>query len=249
MRRRLSFLALVALALAGLGVAVTAFARKASPPPPSLRVPAVLTHVRLLGPPALVAHVRGRSVRLYARSRAGSSHRWLIEHRVLGRRIPLVLLVRGRRPGWIRVVLPLRPNGSTAWVRAAQITLRPVVYRIRVELRRHRLTAWRGDRLLLRAGIVGGARATPTPAGSFYVTERVRTPEPGGVYGPWALGLSAHSPVLTEFSGGDGQVAIHGTNSPGDLGADVSHGCVRVRNAVIRKLARLPLGTPVVIRR
>ncbi|TMK55197.1 MAG: L,D-transpeptidase, partial [Actinobacteria bacterium] len=42
----------------------------------------------------------------------------------------------------------------------------------------------------------------------------------------------------------------HGTNAPWLLGESVSHGCVRVRNDTIRRLARvLPLGTPVLIRR
>ena len=53
--------------------------------------------------------------------------------------------------------------------------------------------------------------------------------------------------MLTEFGGGDGQIAIHGTNNPGDIGQDVSHGCVRIENAAIERLSTLPLGTPVVI--
>ena len=63
----------------------------------------------------------------------------------------------------------------------------------------------------------------------------------------FALGLSGHSDVLTEFGGGDGQIAIHGTNNPGDIGQDVSHGCVRIVNDAIERLSTLPLGTPVVI--
>jgi lipoprotein-anchoring transpeptidase ErfK/SrfK len=56
--------------------------------------------------------------------------------------------------------------------------------------------------------------------------------------------------VLTSFAGGDGQVAIHGTNQPGLIGSEVSHGCVRVDNTTITKLARMiPLGTPVRIHR
>ncbi len=63
----------------------------------------------------------------------------------------------------------------------------------------------------------------------------------------FAIGLSGHSNTLSEFAGGDGQIAIHGTNDPGTIGTKVSHGCVRVNNDVILKLATLPLGTPVVI--
>ena len=55
--------------------------------------------------------------------------------------------------------------------------------------------------------------------------------------------------MLQSFGGGPGQIGIHGTNEPGALGTDVSHGCVRISNASITKLARLlPLGTPVQIR-
>jgi L,D-transpeptidase catalytic domain len=59
-----------------------------------------------------------------------------------------------------------------------------------------------------------------------------------------------HRLELWRFAGGDGRVGIHGTNEPWLLGSSVSHGCVRVRNDMIRRLARmLPLGTPVLIRR
>jgi lipoprotein-anchoring transpeptidase ErfK/SrfK len=93
-----------------------------------------------------------------------------------------------------------------------------------------------------------GDRATPTPTGRFYIVELIRTDDPRGAYGPYAYGLSAHSPVLARFAGGDGRVGLHGTNQPGLLGRDVSHGCIRVRNGAISLLARhLPLGTPVVV--
>jgi len=55
---------------------------------------------------------------------------------------------------------------------------------------------------------------------------------------------------VTDFNGGNGQLGLHGTNDPAALGKNVSKGCIRVSNRVIRKLAgRLPLGTPVVIKR
>jgi lipoprotein-anchoring transpeptidase ErfK/SrfK len=67
-------------------------------------------------------------------------------------------------------------------------------------------------------------------------------------YGPLALGLSAFSRYRTDWLGG-GQVAIHGTNEPGLIGRRVSNGCVRLRNADIRRLGRLVgVGTPVLVR-
>jgi lipoprotein-anchoring transpeptidase ErfK/SrfK len=94
-----------------------------------------------------------------------------------------------------------------------------------------------------------GRAATPTPAGQFYVTELLRPPNARGAYGPYAFTLSAYSNVYQRFGSGDGAVGLHGTNEPRSLGADASHGCVRVSNDVIQRLAAtLPLGTPVVIR-
>jgi lipoprotein-anchoring transpeptidase ErfK/SrfK len=76
----------------------------------------------------------------------------------------------------------------------------------------------------------------------------LQTPDPKSVYGPYAYGLSAHSEVLTEFSGGDAEVGVHGNNDASVLGKNVTHGCVRMDNDQITKLSKvLPLGTPVEI--
>ncbi len=94
--------------------------------------------------------------------------------------------------------------------------------------------------------IADGAAATPTPVGRFFITELLRQPARHGLYGPWAFGLSAHSAVLAHWGGGDGQVGIHGTDEPQLIGRSISHGCIRLRNRDIARLARvLPLGTPV----
>ena len=67
--------------------------------------------------------------------------------------------------------------------------------------------------------------------------------------GLFSFGLSAHSNVLKRFAGGDGRVGLHGTNQPALIGSNVSHGCIRLRNRAVRRLAKvLPLGTPVYIR-
>ena len=75
-------------------------------------------------------------------------------------------------------------------------------------------------------------------------------PDGNGPYGTHAYGLSGFSETLDSFNGGDGVIGIHGTNDPGSLGTDVSHGCIRVANDVIDEMATfLPLGTPVEIGR
>ena len=69
----------------------------------------------------------------------------------------------------------------------------------------------------------------------------------GSVYGPLAFITSATSPTLTDWPGG-GIVGIHGTNQPGLIPGRISHGCVRLRNADILRLAKLmPVGTPLTI--
>jgi lipoprotein-anchoring transpeptidase ErfK/SrfK len=163
---------------------------------------------------------------------------------------PLVFLVRRRVAGWVQVRLPIRPNGSLGWVRTKSVSLALNAYSVTVSLRKHRITVWKGGRAITRAPAAVGRSALPTPAGTFYIAELLKQANPGGSYGPYAFGLSAYSTVLYSFGGGPGQIGIHGTNEPGLLGTSASHGCIRVANAVITRLARiLPLGTPVVIAR
>jgi lipoprotein-anchoring transpeptidase ErfK/SrfK len=45
-------------------------------------------------------------------------------------------------------------------------------------------------------------------------------------------------------------IGLHGTDYAAGIGKNVSHGCIRMSNAMITRLARtLPLGTPVRISR
>jgi lipoprotein-anchoring transpeptidase ErfK/SrfK len=144
------------------------------------------------------------------------------------------------------VQLPERPNGSTGWVRADDVTTTRHQYRIEVSLSGHVLSAYEGNQRILETPAAIGQETTPTPTGHFYTTELLRPTNPKGAYGPYAFGLSAHSDVLTDFAGGDGTVGIHGTNDPSSLGTDASHGCVRIGNDAITSLAEsVPVGTPV----
>ena len=159
-----------------------------------------------------------------------------------------VVLVTKRAGAWLQVALPERPNGSTGWVRASDVELRRVADRLDIDLASRTLTWMRGRDVVLTTSIATGAVETPTPTGRFYVTDLLDTPDGGG-YGPFAIGVSAHSDTLSEFGGGDGQIGVHGTSDPSSIGQAVSHGCVRVPNDVITRLATsLPLGTPVRVR-
>ena len=163
--------------------------------------------------------------------------------------LPRTLLVTDRQPGWLHVLLPMRPNDTPGWVRDTDVTLGSTPYSIRVDLAAHELTVLNGDQVVLQSQTVIGTPATPTPKGTFYVTDPVdlRT-HPNGAYGAFALGLSGYSEVLMSFNGGPGQIAIHGTTATNLLGQDKSNGCVRVPNDVIVRIAQtVPLGTPVSI--
>ena len=151
-----------------------------------------------------------------------------------------------QRDGWVKVLLPVRPNGTSGWVRAADVHLVPSRFRIAVDLSQHRLTVYEGDAVYLQDTVAVGAPDTPTPVGKYYLRVLLQAPDPTTVYGPYAFGLSSHSDTLEEFNGGDAEVGIHGNNDASTLGQDVSHGCIRMDNAKITQLARsVPLGTPV----
>jgi lipoprotein-anchoring transpeptidase ErfK/SrfK len=159
---------------------------------------------------------------------------------------PLVFLVQERQGDRLRVLLPIRPNQSQGWVNAADVKLSRLNYRITVSAQKHELSLYRAGKLVMREPVGLGKGTTPTPGGVFYLKELLRPSNPRGSYGPYAYGLSGFSNVLNEFLGGDGQLGIHGTNDPSSVGANVSHGCIRMRNAAITKLAKmLPLGVPV----
>ena len=167
--------------------------------------------------------------------------------------VPTVFSIRGVRvdrrcrPSSYLVQVPLRPNGVTGWVPAAQVGVQPVHARIVVDLSQKRVTLYRDGKGVLSATAAIGAPATPTPTGSFYVNQRLVPADPGGPFGPGAVGISAFSNVLTGWTQG-GPVAIHGTNAPWSIGHAVSNGCIRLPNATLRKVfAQALAGTPVVI--
>ncbi|HZT92419.1 MAG TPA: L,D-transpeptidase [Gaiellaceae bacterium] len=196
---------------------------------------------------SVVAQAVGRVVHLYRSPSALAPYRTMRNPTRVG--APLVFLVKERIAGWERVYLPVRPNGSTAWVRDREVDLSLDPYRVVVSLSRHELTVYDGSRVVHREPAGVGRSVLPTPTGTYYIVDLLAQPDPYGMYGPYAFGTSAFSNVLYSFGGGPGQIGIHGTNEPWALGSNVSHGCIRISNAGITLLARmLPLGTPVLIR-
>lgn len=152
-------------------------------------------------------------------------------------------------PGWYRVALRDRPNGSTGWVPASSVKVTKTPYRIFVDLDARTLRVEKDGAGVFTTEIAIGTPENPTPVNGTYVTELIANTNPKGSYGPYAFGLALHSDTLSEFGGGDGQVGIHGTNHPELIGQAVSHGCVRLKNDDVQELVnlQLPLGVPVFI--
>jgi lipoprotein-anchoring transpeptidase ErfK/SrfK len=155
-----------------------------------------------------------------------------------------IVEVLGRRPPYVKVSVAALPNGLTGWVRRRALGgYAMVTTRLDIDTHRLRATLYRNGKPVLRAPIGIGAPGTPTPKGRFYIRDklsRYRSP----AYGPIAFGTSARSATVTDWPAG-GYVGIHGTDRPGLLPGRVSHGCIRMRNRDIVRLARdMPVGTP-----
>jgi lipoprotein-anchoring transpeptidase ErfK/SrfK len=194
----------------------------------------------------------------YARPRLASRRNsWRLRAQTAWSRQAQVLLVlaAARRNGqdWIKVLLPKRPNGSTAWVPRDRVALARTPYWVELRRGTRRVTVYRKGRRARSLRAVIGAPSTPTPLGLAAIYERNRQPDPGGFLGPWALSLTALSNVLENYGGGPGRVAIHGRAGASlrdPLGSARSHGCIRINNDDVRWMAaRVPAGTPVRIRR
>jgi hypothetical protein len=148
---------------------------------------------------------------------------------------------------WIRARLPGR-RGAIGWLPRSALGGYTVVHtRMVVDRRRLTATLFRDGRPVLRVPIGIGRPSAPTPAGRFYIRDRL-TRYRAPMYGPVAFGTSAQAPGVTDWPAG-GFVGIHGTDEPGLIPGRVSHGCIRMRNAdIVRLAASMPVGTPVTIR-
>lgn len=161
---------------------------------------------------------------------------------------PRVFLATAKMPGWWQVLLPVQPNGTTGWVKADQVTATTTPLRVEVYRAAHRLRLYDGENVVMDEPVGIGTTDTPTPGGRFFLMELLKPSSPNGPYGPYAFGLSGFSTSLDSFDGNKPVIGIHGTNQPQLIGQDVSHGCIRLSNAAITRLAQtLPLGTPVEI--
>jgi hypothetical protein len=253
MRVRASLLlpvAVLAAAVVGQGASGSAAAPAASPllwAPPSGVISAAVAAVRPARPrPHRLAVVRS-SLALSdrpggpAKLRIGSTTEF---------GSPRVLGVAAQRGNWLGVVTTERPNNRLAWVRRASagLDVRRTRWSLHADLSARTLTLRRDGRRVRRMSVAVGRPGSETPTGRFAVTDKMSGGRFGPYYGCCILALSGHQPNTPPgWTGGD-RLAIHGTSSPGTIGAAASAGCLRAGDADLQQLMRrVPLGTPLFI--
>ena len=150
---------------------------------------------------------------------------------------------------WVKVQLPVRPNGTEGWIPTTDYALGETFVRTEVDLTERTVRVFDGDHLVLEVRAAIGTTDTPTPEGTFYLSAKRRNPPAERHLGEWALVMSSFSEVLESFSGGLPVIAIHGTHFPErELGSAISNGCVRVADSIVSELAEIvPLGSPVIV--
>jgi len=162
-----------------------------------------------------------------------------------GNPLALMIVDRSADDRWLKVQIPVRPNGTEAWIRVEDAEITSHRYRAQVDLTARAVTVWDGPEVVVETTAVIGKASTPTPLGSFFVNDLVEKWD-ASAYGPHILSLSGFSEVMDTFGGGIPVIAIHGTNRPELMGGAHSNGCIRIPNDVIEVLAEtVPIGTPV----
>jgi hypothetical protein len=257
----------VALLAAGVSIAVVVVRSRGDRASAASAVPADVTALPAAPAPALEIGspkplageqfrstwtVVRRRVEAHARPSSGSRTVATLALRT-SERTPNLVSVLGRRSDaagdvWVHVRLPVLPNGSEGWVRRDALgAYEHVSTRLVVDRERLTATLERTGRVVFRAPVGIGQDRWPTPRGQFTVRSKL-TSFASPFYGPIAFGTTARSSVLTDWPGG-GVVGIHGTDQPQLIPGRISHGCIRLRNDDLLRLAELmPVGTPLVIR-
>ena len=161
-----------------------------------------------------------------------------------GRRVLLVLETASE---WLRVSVPVRPNGTVGWVHGDHVSTATYQAKIIVDLYQRTLEAWEDGILVTEGPVVSGADRTPTPPGSFFITEVLEYSEPDSDNVSWLIGISAYSESIDPTADGDPAIAIVGMEDLTNFGSTISQGCIRVPFEVLMRLTQMPLGTPVQI--
>lgn len=168
-----------------------------------------------------------------------------------GNRLALLVEEYDSSGAWAKVQVPVRPNGTTAWVQTAFFTEEKHDYHITIDLSENTVRLFKGTdpEPIVEQISVLGKESRPTPVLRAYIDEKIPGGDLSPAYGDWILSIAAFSESLGTFGGGGmPKLAIHGTNQPELMGQYVSSGCIRVPNEVIAFIAETaPVGTVVEI--
>lgn len=158
-----------------------------------------------------------------------------------------VFAVTEHKRDWVSVLTPVTENGEPLWLELDPERLRAgrTIWNVEVDLSEFETRLYRDGKLVRSFPVSIGMPTAPTPTGKFAVTDTFR----GGLnksYGCCALATTARQVNLPSgWLGGD-RIAIHGTS--GELGREISHGCVRAKDEDVSMLVdTVPPGTPVEI--
>lgn len=158
------------------------------------------------------------------------------------------LPVIAEQPGWVRVLLPTRPGGSTGWLYLddPRVSVARTTYRVVVDRAAFTLTLLDGDRQVGRWTVGVGKPNSVTPQGRTFVMASIKDTHP--TFSPIILPLGTHSDTYTSYGGGPGTVGIHTWPSQDVYGKPSSDGCIRVPPDALGVLStQVPIGTPVLI--
>jgi len=163
---------------------------------------------------------------------------------------PTWLPIVARKPGWLQVLLPSKPNGRVGWLAEDSSVLKTARsgYQVRVNLATFKLSLFNHNEQVGSWTVGTGSSVDPTPPGRTFILGAFTDPQQN--YSPIILPLGVHSPSLDSFGGGPGTVAIHTwLNRPTQnvYGAKSSNGCIRVPPAALSLIEKAPLGTLVLI--
>jgi hypothetical protein len=156
----------------------------------------------------------------------------------------IVCLVVQQVGDWVEVGLP---TGRTGWVARDDVALSRHRFRIEVARGARTLTLFTGSVVALSTPVALGPDA-PAAGERRFITELVQPPDPAGVYGAYAYGLSGATNDIAAYASGQGVVAIHGVADGATLGTDTAAGSIGVAPDIMSRMADtlgLPLGTPV----
>jgi hypothetical protein len=105
-------------------------------------------------------------------------------------KIPQVLLVESRRTdGWVQVLLPTSPRAQSGWVRAFDVRLTRVPYRIHIDRGQRRMTVLDRARVIYRGPIAVTAASRGVHPGHYYLRRVVSLPRSRMTASPYVYGL------------------------------------------------------------